>query len=63
MKPTITLKDFMAQAIRTHDELQELVHIIQVETLPLLAASTFNEEDVPELAKALNVLKKILAAK
>jgi hypothetical protein len=63
MKPTITLKDFMAQAIRAHDELQELVHVIQTETLPLLAAATFNEDDVPELAKALQVLTKILAAK
>jgi hypothetical protein len=58
--PTITHKEFIEQATKAHDEILELIHIINTETLPLLAAGTFNEDQIPALAEALEVLKQIV---
>lgn len=58
-KPTITYSEFISRAVKAHDELLEFVHILQCETLPLLAANSFHEEQTEPLVKALEVLKLI----
>jgi len=60
-RPTITYREFENQATKAHDELSELLHVISCETLPLMAANMFHEDQLPALAAALEVLKQMMA--
>jgi hypothetical protein len=56
---SLTLQSFKKQAINAHDNLQELLHMIDCDKLPLLVRATFTDEDATRLQAAFTVLKRI----
>jgi hypothetical protein len=58
--PTITIKEFTDQATKAHDELAELLHILNTETLPLRVANAFAEDQLPEMERVLKALARMI---